>query len=66
MANHGDRTIRRVRGQVTWTDSTDQSHELDIEIDYLGEHAAQLVYIVMQQDPRTISVHAEAHSYQLE
>lgn len=66
IVNRGHRTIHRFRGSVAWHAAGSDVQRREIEIDYIGERASQRAFIVMQQDPRSVDVQTEVHSYLLD
>lgn len=66
IVNRGHRTIHRFRGGVAWRPADGDVQYREIEVDYIGERASQRAYVVMQQDPRSVEVQTEVHSYLLD
>ena len=62
VKNLGARTVRELQLRVEFEEGG-QRRNLDVLIDYVGQSAAQLVFIYFSQDPRGLSVRAEPVSY---
>lgn len=66
VENRGDRTIHQFRGEVSWKDEAGNDQQRDIEVDYIGEHASQRVYLIVQHDPHALKLTLTPHSYLLD
>jgi uncharacterized protein (TIGR02588 family) len=62
VKNPGSRTVRDLQLRVEYREQG-EPRSLDVSIDYVGQSAEQLVYVYFSEDPRSLSVHAEAISY---
>jgi uncharacterized protein (TIGR02588 family) len=62
VKNPGSRTVRDLQLRVEYRERG-EARSLDVLIDYVGQSAEQLVYVYFAEDPRSLSVRAEAISY---
>lgn len=62
VKNLGARTVRELQLRVEYEERGQRRH-LEVLIDYVGQSAAQLVFVYFSQDPRQLSVRAEPVSY---
>jgi uncharacterized protein (TIGR02588 family) len=66
IVNPGGRTIRDLQVRVEYRGSGDERRSMDLLVDYLGQSSEQVVYTYFRDDPRTLSIRAEAISYRVD
>lgn len=62
VENPGSRTVRDLKLRVEYREHG-EPRSLDVLVDYVGQSAEQIVYVYFSEDPRALSVRAEATSY---
>lgn len=66
IVNPGGRTIRDLQVRVEYRGASGEPRSMDLLVDYLGQSSEQVVYTYFRDDPRTLSVRAEAMSYRVD
>ena len=66
IVNSSARTIRDLQVRIDYRGEGGERRSLDVLVDYLGQESEQVVYTYFRADPRTLSVRAEAISYQVD
>jgi uncharacterized protein (TIGR02588 family) len=66
IANPGGRTIRDLQVRVEYRGAGGELRSMDLLVDYLGQSSEQVVYTYFRDDPRTLSIRAEAMSYRVD
>jgi uncharacterized protein (TIGR02588 family) len=66
IANPGGRTIRDLQVRVEYRGASGEPRSMDLLVDYLGQSSEQVVYTYFRDDPRTLSIRAEAMSYRVD
>jgi uncharacterized protein (TIGR02588 family) len=66
IANPGGRTIRDLQVRVEYRGAGGEPRSMDLLVDYLGQSSEQVVYTYFRDDPRTLSIRAEAMSYRVD
>lgn len=66
IVNPGGRTIRDLQVRVEYRGTGDERRSMDLLVDYLGQSSEQVVYTYFRDDPRTLSIRAEAISYRVD
>jgi uncharacterized protein (TIGR02588 family) len=66
IANPGGRTIRDLQVRVDYRGAGGERRSMDLLVDYIGQSSEQVVYTYFRDDPRTLSIHAEALSYRVD
>jgi uncharacterized protein (TIGR02588 family) len=66
VTNPGGRTIRDVQVRIEYRMPGDERRSLDVLVDYLGQSSEQVIYAYFRDDPRALSIHAEAISYRVD
>lgn len=66
IANPGGRTIRDLQVRVEYRGAGGEARSMDLLVDYLGQSSEQVVYTYFRDDPRTLSIRAEALSYRVD
>lgn len=66
IANPGGRTIRDLQVRIDYRGERGERRTMDVLVDYVGQGAEQVVYTYFRDDPRTLSIHAEAISYRVD
>jgi uncharacterized protein (TIGR02588 family) len=66
IVNPGGRTIRDLQVRVEYRGTGGERRSMDLLVDYLGQSSEQVVYTYFRDDPRTLSIRAEAMSYRVD
>ena len=66
IQNRGERAIRLLRLEVSYTPPGGREETRELDVDYLGEKSGQTVYLYFDEDPKTLGVKAEPQFYFLE
>jgi uncharacterized protein (TIGR02588 family) len=69
IKNLGDHTARDVRIVVEHQPrggGGGEKQEQDFDVDYLGEHAEQQIFVYLDEDPKTMTVSAKVVQYRLD
>jgi uncharacterized protein (TIGR02588 family) len=66
ITNPGGRTIRDLQVRVEYRGAGGERRSMELLVDYLGQSSEQVVYTYFRDDPRTLSVRAEAMSYRVD
>jgi hypothetical protein len=52
--------------RIEYRTPRDERRSLDVLVDYLGQSSEQVIYAYFRDDPRALSIHAEAISYRVD
>jgi uncharacterized protein (TIGR02588 family) len=66
ITNPGGRTIRDVQVRIDYRGSGGERRSMEVLVDYLGQSSEQVIYTYFRDDPRTLSIRAEAISYRVD
>jgi uncharacterized protein (TIGR02588 family) len=66
IVNPGGRTIRDLQVRVEYRGAGGERRNMELLLDYVGQSSEQVVYTYFREDPRTLSVRAEALAYRVD
>jgi uncharacterized protein (TIGR02588 family) len=66
IVNPGGRTIRDLQVRLDYRSAGGERRNMELLLDYVGQSSEQVVYTYFREDPRTLSIRAEALSYRVD
>lgn len=66
ISNPGGRTIRDLQVRIEYQGPGSSRRSMEVLVDYLGQSSEQVIYTYFHDDPRTLSICAEAISYRVD
>lgn len=63
--NPGQRTLRDLKVEVSWTPREGEKETVDFTVDYLGEQSRQTLYFYFDEAPQSLGVEVKPTHYRL-